>query len=149
MPTRERMMSVVTEDEERKSTKFARTVFAVAALYGVLILVPGYFREVNFGNISRRPLALPEIYYGFYGVALAWQVAYFLISKDPVRYRPLMLVAMFAKFTFLGACLVLFLLGRLAPGGTLYGSLADGILIIFFLAAYLRTPAGWLDVRNT
>jgi hypothetical protein len=113
------MMSVLTEGREGKSTKFARTVFAVAAAYGVLILVPGYFHEVNFGNTSSRTLALPAIYYGFYGVALAWQVAYFLISKDPVRYRPLMLVAMFAKFTFLAACLVLFLVGRLAPGGTL------------------------------
>jgi len=91
--------------------------------------------------LTPRTLALPAIYCGFYGVALAWQGGYFLISKDPVRYRPLMLVAMFAKFTFLVACLVLFLVGRLAPGGTLYGSLADGVLIAFFLAAYLRTSA--------
>ena len=29
----------------------------------------------------------PLFYYGFVGVALAWQVAFWLIARDPVRYR--------------------------------------------------------------
>jgi hypothetical protein len=121
--------------------KFARAVFLIAAIYGVVILVPGYFLAAKLGELSPPPLTHLEFYYGFYGAALAWQVVYYLISRDPARYRPLMLVGVFAKLSFFGACLVLFHVGLLAPGGALYGSFVDGILMTLFLIAYRRMPA--------
>lgn len=33
-----------------------------------------------------------EQYYAFLGVALAWQFAFRMIGRHPVRYRPMMLV---------------------------------------------------------
>ena len=39
----------------------------------------------------------PELYYGFVGVTLAWQIVYVLIGLDPLRYRPFMLLARSAK----------------------------------------------------
>jgi hypothetical protein len=121
--------------------KFARWVFLLASIYGVAILVPGYFLETLYAQMSPPPLNHAEFYYGFYGTALAWQIVYFLISRDPVRYRPLMLVAVFAKFSFFGACVALVLIGRLAPGSAFYGSMVDGVLMVLFLIAYARTPS--------
>ncbi|MGH7494644.1 MAG: hypothetical protein ACREOO_19905 [bacterium] len=67
--------------------KFAKWVFRIAGIYGLIVLTPMYFTE---GQISRDfPPAPthPEYYYGFIGVALAWQVLFLLLSKDPLRYR--------------------------------------------------------------
>jgi hypothetical protein len=118
--------------------KFARSVFLIASIYGVLILVPGFFTERLLGELAPPPLNHPEFYYGFYGAALSWQIVYFLISRDPVRYRPLMLVGFLAKLSFFGTCLVLYFIGRLPPNEVLYGSLVDGVLMGLFLVAYLR-----------
>ena len=121
--------------------KFARRVFLIASIYGVAILAPGYFLEALYAELSPPPLNHVEFYYGFYGTALVWQLVYFLISRDPLRYRPLMPVAALAKLSFFGTCLVLFLSGRLAAGGALYGSMLDGVLMVLFVIAYRRTPA--------
>jgi hypothetical protein len=119
---------------------FARRVFLIASIYGALILVPGFFLEDLFGRISPPPPNHAEFYYGFYGAALAWQIVYFMIARDPVRYRPLMLVGVFAKLSFFGTCIILYLIGRLEPGGALYGSILDGVFMVLFLIAYLRMP---------
>jgi len=119
--------------------RFARGVFLVGSIYGVLMLVPGFFTETLFNVLYPPPVTHPEFYYGFFGTALAFQVVYFLISRDPVRYRPLMAVAVFAKLTFFGACVALAWAGRLALGGPFYGSLGDGILMVLFLIAFVRT----------
>lgn len=51
--------------------KFARMVFAIAAIYGFATLVPGYFLEVQIGLADPPPITHPEYFYGFLGVALA------------------------------------------------------------------------------
>jgi hypothetical protein len=119
--------------------QLARWVFLLASIFGVLVLVPGFFLEDLAGELAPPPLNHVEFYYGFYGAALAWQVVYFLISRDPLRYRPLMLVGVFAKLTFFGSCLLLFFARRLPAGGVLYGSIVDGILMLLFLLAYVKT----------
>ena len=45
-------------------------VFLIAGIYGLLVLVPQYFVEAA-GVVST--IALPEFFYGFFGVAAAWQ----------------------------------------------------------------------------
>src|SRR5688572_15567328 len=117
---------------------FARNVFLSASIYGVLILVPGFFTERLLGELAPPPVNHPEFYYGFYGAALSWQIVYFLIARDPVRYRPLMLVGFLAKLSFFGTCAVLYLIGRPPPNEVLLGSLVDGALMVLFLVAYLR-----------
>lgn len=120
---------------------FARRVFLIASIYGVIILLPGFFMEAQFNATTPPALTHPEFYYGFYGAALAAQCLYFMISRDPVRYRPLMPVAVFAKFTFFATCIGLYMSGRMGLSGPFYGSLIDGLLMVLFAVAYVKTPA--------
>jgi hypothetical protein len=118
--------------------RFARWVFAIAGLYGLVALLPGYFSTSPF----MPPPNHLELYYGFYGCALAWQFAFFVIASDPVRYRMLMPVAVFEKLSFFAACVWLYHTGKLAPGGPLLGSRIDGVWMVLFAIAWLRTPKG-------
>jgi len=127
---------------DRQSTNFASRVFLVAGIYGVLVLVPGFFLEAQVGIVSPPPITHPEFYYGFYGSALAWQLVFLMIARDARRFRPLMLVAaVFEKLPFFAACVLLYFDGRLAVGGPLIGSLIDGIWMVLFIVAWYRTPA--------
>lgn len=118
---------------------FARRVFLVAAAYGALALVPQYFLEARISRDFPPPITHPEHFYGFVGVALAWQILFFVIARDPARLRPVMPVAVLEKVAFGGAAVVLFLAGRLHPL-MLGAGLIDLVLAALFLAAWLRTP---------
>jgi len=60
--------------------RFAKIVFLVAGIYGLLILTPMYFLENKIGRDTPPAITHPEYFYGFVGVALAWQVL-FLVSR--------------------------------------------------------------------
>lgn len=120
--------------------RFAKTTYLLAAIYGIAVLLPGIFLEARFSQAAPPGLTHPEFYYGFYGSALVWQLAFFLISRDPVRYRALMLVTVLEKASFLIACLALWSSGRMGPTGPFYGSLIDGVWMILFAIAWTRTP---------
>jgi hypothetical protein len=118
--------------------RFARTVFNAAGIYGVLVLLPQYFMEERIGRDFPPPINHPEHFYGFVGVALAWQVLFFVIARDPVRLRPAMGPAIMEKLSFGIAAIVLFAQGRLAP--LLLGAgLLDLILAALFFAAWRAT----------
>jgi len=119
-------------------TRFAERVFRLAAIYGILVLLPQYFMEERIGRDFPPPITHPEHFYGFIGVALAWQVVFLIIARDPVRYRPIMLAAILEKLAFGGAALALFLAQRLAPS-VLAAGLVDLVLAGLFLAAYRKT----------
>jgi hypothetical protein len=119
--------------------KFARLVFLIAGIYGLIVVLPLYFLEEKTGRDYPPPITHPEYYYGFVGVTAAWQVLYLLVSTNPVRYRPLMLPPMLAKGSFVIAVTLLFLQGRVHA--TMVGaSMIDLLLVILFVVAYLRTP---------
>lgn len=120
--------------------KFARLVFRVAGIYGVLILAPQYFMEQRIGIETPPPITHPEHFYGFVGVALAWQIVYLLISTDPARYRPIMLVGVLAKCSFGFAAIVLYAQQRLA-GQVVAAASVDLVLAALFAAAFLATRA--------
>ncbi len=120
---------------------FAERVFRLAAIYGILVLLPQYFMEERIGRDFPPPITHPEHFYGFVGVALAWQVVFLIIAKDPVRYRPIMLAAILEKVAFGGAALALFLAQRLAPS-VLAAGVVDLVLAGLFLAAYRKTGEG-------
>jgi hypothetical protein len=117
--------------------RFARIVFRIAGVYGFVVLFPQYFMEQQLGRDYPPPINHPEHFYGFVGVALVWQLAYLLISTDPVRYRPFMILAVLAKASFGIAVYVLFFQNR-APGLVLGFATVDLLLGALFLVAWLR-----------
>ncbi|HET9528155.1 MAG TPA: hypothetical protein VFO99_18405 [Pyrinomonadaceae bacterium] len=119
--------------------KFARRVFLIAGIYGLIVLLPLYFLEEKTGRDYPPPITHPEYYYGFVGVAAAWQILLLIISTDPIRYRTIMITPMLAKGSFVIAVTILFLQGRVS-GTTLGASMIDLLLVILFLVSYLRTP---------
>ena len=120
--------------------RFAKVVFRVAGVYGLLVLLPQYFLEGKYGRDFPPPVGHPEHYYGFVGVAVAWQVLFLFLSRDPVRYRPMMIPSIVEKLSFGAACVALFMAGRLAPMLLAAGAI-DLVLCALFVAAYLKTPA--------
>jgi len=117
---------------------FARRVFFWAAIYGFLVLFPQYFLLERNGRDFPPVITHPEYYYGFVGLALVWQAVFLLISRDPVRYRPLMPLAVLEKAVFGIPAVVLYLQHRLALP-MLGAGLVDLTLGTLFLAAYLKT----------
>lgn len=121
----------------------ARILFALAALYGIPVLILGLFGEAQFNAAMPPAITHPEFYYGFHGLALVFQLIFILIAIDPARYRPLMLVAILEKLAFFGPGLWLYSSGRLAEGGAFYGAMIDGIWALLFLLAWALTrPKG-------
>ena len=121
--------------------KFAKRLFTVAGVYGLLVLVPQYFLEGKVGRDYPPPVTHPEFYYGFVGVGVAWQILFLIIASDPRRYRAAMLAGVVEKATFGVAVVVLFLRGQVAPTLLAFGSL-DLLLGALFLLAYVKTGRG-------
>jgi hypothetical protein len=119
--------------------RFARRVFTGAAVYGLVALLPQYFLEDRLNRDFPPAITHPEHYYGFIGIAIAWQLAFLVIARDPVRYRALMPLAMLEKLAFGGAAVALFALGRIAWPVLAVG-VVDLVLAALFLAAYHMTP---------
>jgi len=118
--------------------RFAKLVFLVAGIYGLIVLVPQYFFETRTGHDYPPPITHPEYYYGFIGLAVVWQVAFLIISRDPVRYRPLMIVAIFEKACFAIPAVVLLLQHRIPV--LIFGfAMLDAVLGVLFLIAYVKT----------
>jgi hypothetical protein len=120
--------------------KFARLVFLIAGIYGLIVLVPQFFLERKIGIDTPPPITHPEFFYGFICVAVAWQVLFLILSRDPIRYRPMMIPAMLEKIGFPIAVAILYLQGRLAQEIFIPASL-DLVLLILFIAAYRKTGA--------
>ena len=118
--------------------RFARIVYTVAGIYGLLVLLPQYFLEEKTGRDYPPAITHPEYYYGFIGVALAWQILFLILARDPLRYRALMIPTILEKAGFGVAAVVLFLLARLSPV-MLGAGIIDLILGALFAVAYAKT----------
>jgi hypothetical protein len=118
--------------------KFAKIVFWCAGVFGVLLLTPLYFLFDLAGRLDPPPITHPQFYYGFAGVALVWQFVYMTIATDPLRFRPMMILCVLAKGSYVGALLALYLEDRIAPLEAATG-LPDALLIGLFLAAFWKT----------
>lgn len=118
--------------------KLAKWAFRIAGTIGLLQIVPLYFYEAQLAIDMPPALNHPEYYYGFAGVTLAWQVAFLVISTDPLRYRPLMPVAILEKAAFVLAAFWLYAQGRL-PNMILAAALVDLLYGLSFVVAYLTT----------
>ncbi len=120
------------------AARFARKVFLTAGAYGIILIVPLYFLEGRIGHNTPPAITHPEYFYGFTGAALVWQFVYLLISTDPLRFRPMMPLAVLAKISFGGAALVLYAQNRLASSTFLF-STVDLVLAVLFWVSYMRT----------
>ena len=120
--------------------KFARVVFSVAGVYGLVVLLPQYFLIEKNGHAFPPAITHAEYYYGFIGVAVAWQIAFLVLAKDPARYRLLMLPAVVEKAGFGIAACVLYMLGRLSIPLFVAG-IIDLVLGLLFGMAYRLTPS--------
>lgn len=118
----------------------ARWIFAIAAIWGIAIVAPLYFLEAWIGANMPPAIARPELFYGFVGAVLVYQLLYALIATDPIRYRPVMLIGVLAKLSFFIACLMLFIQGRISDQ-VMASVVPDLILACLFVFAWTRTPA--------
>lgn len=118
--------------------KFAKIVFWIAGIWGLVVITPLYFMFNLIGQKDPPPITHPGFFYGFVGCALAWQVAFCFMAADPVRYRPLIIPSILEKATYAVAVVTLVLQGRTNPRDLLFAG-TDALLGVLFLLAYFRT----------
>lgn len=109
---------------------WVRWWFRGAALYGAAALLL---------TLATPPAAGALFFHGFVGTALAFQLVFWVVGGDPVRYRPLMLAAVAEKLAFVAPAALLAGTGQLG-GTTLAAAMVDLVLGIGFLAAWRVTP---------
>jgi hypothetical protein len=119
--------------------KFAKVVFWVAGIWGVLVITPLYFLFDSIGRNDPPAITHPGFFYGFVGAALVWQVAYMTIATDPGKFRPMMIVALLAKLSYGVPVVVLVLQKRMHPTDLVFGGV-DLVLGVLFAVAYVVTP---------
>jgi hypothetical protein len=120
---------------------FARRLFLVAGIYGVIAVAPLFFLEKQIGESDPPAITHAEFYYGFACVTLAWQFVYLMLSRDPLRYRPVLLPAILGKMGFALSVMILFANGRLALASVFLPAI-DLVLAGFFVSAFvgLQSP---------
>jgi hypothetical protein len=118
--------------------RFAKIVFWVGGIWGVLILTPLYFMFDLIGRQNPPPITHPAFYYGFVSVGLAFQIVFMMIARDPVRLRPIMIPSVIEKFGGGSTFVILCLQHRLTRGDLFLG-IIDLLFGILFLAAFLKT----------
>ena len=118
--------------------KFAKVVFWIAAIYGLVAITPLYFIFDKIGQQDPPPITHPGFYYGFAGVTLAWQIAFIFIARDPVRLRPMMVPSILEKLGFSIAIIVLYLQHRVHPADLGLAGI-DLLLAVLFMVAFAKT----------
>jgi hypothetical protein len=127
--------------------KFAKVVFWIAGIWGVLVLMPLYFMFDVIGRQDPPVITHPGFYYGFVIVGLAWQVAFLIIARDPARLRLMMIPSVLEKFGYGASLVALYLQHRLHPSDLIFGGV-DVLLGGLFLAAFYRTAPGVLILER-
>ncbi len=120
--------------------KFAKIVFWVAGIWGFLVLTPLYFMFDLIGRNDPPPITHPGFFYGFVGVALAWQLAFIVIATDPVRFRPLMIPCILEKVGWSATVIVLVVQRRMHKSDMVFAG-TDLLLGVLFMVAYFKAPS--------
>ena len=118
--------------------RFAKIVFLGAGIWGIAVLTPFYWLVDLTGRRYDPPTAHPHFFYGFFAVALAWQLAFLVISWSPVRFRALMIPAILEKFGYVATLAMLRWQGRIAWVDA-QAAIPDGLLGVLFILAFVRT----------
>lgn len=117
--------------------KFARWLFLIAGIYGLVALLPMYFTAEQFGQQNPPVVTHREFYYGFIGVAVAFQVLFLLIAREPLRLRPAIIPSVIEKLAYGIAVVILYSRGD-APLSMTAGGVIDLVLAVLFAIAYVR-----------
>jgi hypothetical protein len=117
---------------------FARIVFLIAGIYGLLVLTPLYFLEQTIGHETPPAITHPEFFYGFVGVALACQIGFLIIARDPLRYRLMMIPSVLEKASYGGALIVLLRQHRISISAFELG-MADLVFAVLFVVSFVKT----------
>ena len=113
---------------------FARRVYTVAGIYGLIVMFPQYFLEERIGRDNPPPITHPEYFYGFIGIVLVWQIAFLVIARDPARFRALMPVTVLEKLAFAIPVAILCVQGRVTHAVLLFGAIDFVLGVLFFLS---------------
>lgn len=127
---------------------YARRVFLFSGILGVLLVFPMYFLEERIGQNQPPPITHPEYYYGFLGVTLVWQILFLVIARNPIKYRPIMLVAILEKASYGLALPMLFAADRV-PAVVFVAGLIDLVWAVLFAIAYGKVPAAQDEAHLT
>jgi hypothetical protein len=118
--------------------KFAKTVFGIAGVWGILVLAPLFFHVDLLGRKYPPPASYPHFFYGFVALAVVFQLVFFIIASDPTRFRPMIIPSILEKATYVAVCAVLYSRGQItSTAASTCG--ADLLLGVLFLCAYFAT----------
>ena len=129
---------------DSSAERFARRVFFWAGIYGVLVLPPHFFLESQIGRVFPPAITHPENFYGFISVALVWQIAFLAIARQPVRFLPLMPLAVMEKCLPSAFVLALIMMERAPMHLGLFAAL-DILIGGAFLISFLRLSKAFLE----
>ncbi len=118
--------------------KFAKRVFIGAGIWGLLSVPPLFFLYDMVGRQNPPAITHPEYYYGFAAITMAWQLAFLVIASDPMRFRPLMPVAVVEKAGWVGTVGVLYAQSRVAASAIPFAAV-DLLLGVLFTMAFVKT----------
>ena len=118
--------------------RFAKSIFLIAGVWGVLVLTPLFFLLETFNRLSPPPVTHAEYYYGFAAIALVFQFVFLLIGSDPARFRPMMIPSIFEKLSYTTIVVLFYMQGR-GDGRLLFFGVVDGLLGLTFLIAFFAT----------
>ena len=111
-----------------RDARLASRVFRVAAIYGVVVLLPMYLLDVP------DPHKLTQV--GFVGLALVFQAMFWIIANAPTKFRALMPLAVVEKAVFGLPALAFFAVGRTDAVTAGFGAV-DLLLGLLFLWVWL------------
>lgn len=109
--------------------RFASRLFRIAAIYGVIVLLPLYF--VAIPDPHRLTLV------GFAGVTLVFQGLFWIIARDPLRFLPLVALSVFEKLAF-GVPAIAFWARGQTDGLTAAFGAVDLVMSAAFALAFIR-----------
>jgi hypothetical protein len=118
--------------------QFAKFVFIAAGVWGIVVLTPLYFLFDVTGRQYPPPSEYPQFFYGFLAVTMAWQIAFFVIGSNPVRFRWLMIPGIVEKLVYVLTLAVLRNQGRISALDAA-AAWPDLVLGVFFIVAFVKT----------
>jgi hypothetical protein len=122
------------------TTKAAAWILRIAGIYGIIVIVPGFFSEAHYSGMFPPAVNHPEFYYGFYSVTFAWQVAFLVMARDPAKYRLLLIPAFFEKALFPSFIGWLYAAGRVSSM-MFYMSWVDVVFLMLFILIFRSVRA--------
>src|SRR6266850_2989810 len=127
--------------------RLARIVFLCAGIWGIAVLAPFYWLVDVTGRHYAAPTEYPHFFYGFFAVALAWQIAFLAIGSIPIRRRALMIPAMIEKFGFVATLAVLYSQARISAADA-QAAVPDALLGVLFVVSSWKTRASAFEQRD-